>query len=297
MKILVLGCRGQLGSDCMKVLAKAGIDAIGMDFPDVDITSSTSLAAALDSATPDIAVNCAAYTAVDKAESDCAACRILNAAAPWIIGKECAKRNVKIIHISTDYVFDGEREPPDAYLEGDTTRPQSVYGRTKLEGEESLASSGAEYSILRTAWLYGANGKNFPKTMLRLAMSSKTPSVVADQWGSPTWSYRLAEQILAVATARNFPKGIHHATSEGYTNWYDFAQTFLSMMEVPVTITPCTTADYPTPAKRPHCSILENKTLKDAGLNVMRDWKEDLREFTALFGDALLAETAAQLSK
>ena len=291
MKTLVFGARGQLGLDCLDILPKAE----GLDLPDIDITSAESIAAALDAHEPDAVVNCAAFTAVDKAESCEEIARAVNALAPGLIGRECARRGIRVVHISTDYVFDGLREPPSAYVETDATSPLSAYGRTKREGEELLLDSGADAAILRTAWLYGARGRNFPKTMLRLAMAdpARRLRVVADQWGSPTWSLRLARQIRAVLEAPRFPTGIFHATAHGFTCWRDFAEVFLRAMGCGNAVDPCTTAEYPTPARRPHCSILENAALTTLGLDVMADWKDDILEFAARYRDDLLAELAA----
>ena len=288
MKTLVLGARGQLGLDCLDTLP----DSVGLDLPDVDITSAESIAAALDRHAPDAVVNCAAFTAVDKVESCEETARAVNGLAPGLIGRECARRGVRVVHISTDYVFDGCREPPSAYVETDAPAPQSAYGRTKREGEVRLLDSGADAAILRTAWLYGARGRNFPKTMLRLALPdpARHLRVVNDQWGSPTWSLRLARQIRAVLEAPSFPTGVFHATAQGFTCWRDFAEVFLRAMGCPNAVDACTTAEYPTPARRPHCSILENAALAAVGLDRMADWKSDVLEFAARYRADLLAE-------
>ena len=281
MKVLVLGSRGQLGQDCLDVLRPH--DVSGLDLPDVDIASAGSISAALDAHRPDAVVNCAAFTAVDKAESCEELARAVNATGPGLVGRACAVRGVRVVHISTDYVFDGRREPPTPYVESDSPAPQTAYGRTKREGEERLLESGAHAAILRTAWLYGLHGRNFPLTMLRLAR--ETPSrrlrVVADQWGTPTWSLTLARQIRRVLEAPEFPTGVFHATDQGYATWHEFATTFLAAMGVETPVDACTTEDYPTPARRPRNSILDNAALRRLGLDAMNDWKADVLSFAS----------------
>jgi len=290
MKILVLGANGQLGRDCLDRLSPTH-KTVGLDLPTIDITSPDSLAAALDAHQPDAVVNCAAYTAVDRAESEPELCHAVNAVAPGLIGQACAARGIRVVHISTDYVFDGQRKPPEVYVETDPTNPQSVYGRSKRDGEATLLESGAQTAILRTSWLYGAQGHNFLKTMLKLALTRPDAPlrVVDDQWGSPTGSWRLAQQIQTILEAPVFPEGILHATSEGFTTWKRLAVTFLDHLGVAHHIEPCTTADYPTPARRPRCAILENAALKAVELNVMTAWETDLAEFSSYHRDALLA--------
>jgi dTDP-4-dehydrorhamnose reductase len=279
-KILITGSAGQLGVDCMDVLS--GHNVRGLDLPHIDITSKDSVTRAIMEFKPDILVNCAAYTAVDKAESDEELCRAVNADGPAILASECRENNIYLIHVSTDYVFSGDRDIPEPWLETDEANPCTVYGKTKREGEMAIQASGCDYAILRTAWLYGAHGKNFLKTMLRLAMadSEKTIRVVDDQFGCPTWSYNLATQIKQLVECTEKPTGLFHAVSQGYTTWYGFAKEFLTLMNVPFKMEPCTTADYPTPARRPQNSILENAALKKCGICVMDDWKNALNGFT-----------------
>lgn len=290
MKILVIGSNGQLGSDCMN-LFRTRHTVTGRDLPDIDITIPQSVEVALHETKPDMLVNCAAFTAVDRAESEIQQCHALNALAPGILAQACAARNIMLVHISTDYVFDGVKEPPDSYSETDEPNPRSVYGQTKLEGEKAVLESGAKAAILRTAWLYGAGGGNFLKTMLRLAKTrpEQPLRVVNDQWGSPTFSERLASQILKVVESPVFPDGVFHATAEGYTTWYHLAKFFLETLAVPHNLEPCTTAEYPVPAHRPHCAILENRALKELGLNVMVEWERDVEEFAQRYRQELLA--------
>jgi dTDP-4-dehydrorhamnose reductase len=195
-----------------------------------------------------------------------------------------------LVHVSTDYVFPGDKPLFDSCLETDATGPVSEYGRSKLGGEQAILNSGADAAILRTAWLYGANGKNFLKTMLRLALQApeREIRVVNDQYGSPTGSHTLARQIVAVVDAG--ASGVFHATSEGHCSWYDLARRFLTLMEVPFCMSPCATDEYPTPAKRPVNSILENAALKQRGLNVFEDWQAELAEFVRCHRDELICE-------
>lgn len=295
-KILITGCRGQLGTDCRTVLAHHEIQAV--DLPELDITDAVAVRARLSAFRPDAIVNCAAYTAVDRAESDEALCAHVNTDGPATLAAACAEAGCRLVHVSTDYVLPGTRPVPESAPETDPTGPSSVYGRTKLAGERAIAEAGCDHVILRTAWLYGAHGKNFPKTMLRLALKNPahTARVVADQWGCPTWSYRLAEQIRAVLEApRGAVQGVCHAVGLGHTNWFEFAETFLTLMDVPHALEPCTTADYPTPAKRPANSILEDRRLREAGLLAMDDWKDALAAFVRLHREDLLAEAKTLL--
>lgn len=284
-KTLVIGCGGQLGTDCTSVIPGAR----GIDFPELDITNRSLCFETLDEINPSVIVNCAAYTAVDACESD-SACWKVNADGPGYLAEWAAKYQRFVIHISTDYVFSGERPLFEASIETDGPGPVSEYGRSKLAGEQAILKSGAQVAILRTAWLYGAHGKNFLKTMLRLALQNpeRELRVVNDQYGSPTWSHTLARQVSAVMAAR--ATGIFHATSEGYCSWFDLASRFLQLMDLPHRIAPCTTEEYPTPAKRPTNSILENAHAKALGVNVFKDWDEELACFVNQNREALLDE-------
>ena len=289
-KTLIIGCNGQLGTDCMSVLPNAS----GIDFPEIDISDRFQTLEKLNQIRPDVIVNCAAYTAVDACESD-PLCWRVNADGPKYLAEWTARNNAFLVHISTDYVFSGDKPLFQALEELETPNPVSEYGKSKLAGEQAILESGAQAAILRTAWLYGANGKNFLKTMLRLALQNpeREIRVVNDQFGSPTGSHTLARQIAAVVDAK--ATGIFHATSEGYCSWYNLASRFLQLMEIPHRIAPCTTAEYPTPAKRPANSILENAALKRLGLNVFENWEEELARFVAENSDALLRETSSTI--
>jgi dTDP-4-dehydrorhamnose reductase len=289
--ILIVGSKGQLGTDCMSVLGKK---AVGIDLPDIDITDRLQCLQKLDAIAPSVIVNCAAYTAVDACETD-PACWKVNADGPKHLSAWAAANGALLVHISTDYVFSGDKPLFGALVETDPVAPVSEYGKSKLAGEQAVLESGAGAAILRTAWLYGAHGKNFLKTMLRLALQNpeREIRVVNDQFGSPTWSYTLARQIAAVVDAK--ATGIFHATSEGYCSWYDLASRFLQLMNVPYRMSPCTTAEYPTPARRPKNSILENAALKRQGLNIFDNWEAELRDFVLEHHDSLISETKGLL--
>ena len=289
MKILVSGGTGQLGRDCTKVLEKSH-EVTPVGSKTLDIADRTAVNAFVEELKPNVILNCAAFTRVDDCETEKELAWKVNVEGPKNLASAAGARGARIIHISTDYVFDGEKPVPEYYTETDNSHPISYYGLTKLEAEKAVCEETDRYSILRTAWLYGANGQNFLKTMLRLALGDpeREIKVVHDQFGSPTWSYRLAEQIATVLDAD--VNGLFHATSEGHCTWYELATTFLDEMEVSNAFVPCTTRDYPTPAERPANSILENQRLKDEGLNIMRDWRADLIQFVNLFKDRLIME-------
>ena len=289
MKILISGGTGQLGRDCTEVLEK-NHDVTPVGSRILDISDERAVRAFVRDLKPDVILNCAAFTKVDDCETKKELAWKVNVVGPKNLAAAAGERGARVIHISTDYVFDGKKPVPEYYTENDDTNPISYYGLTKLEAEKAICAQTDRYSILRTAWLYGANGQNFLKTMLRLALADpeREIKVVHDQFGSPTWSYQLAEQIEKVMDADQ--NGIFHATSEGYCTWYELATTFLGEMAIPNGFIPCTTRDYPTPAERPANSILENQRLKDGGLNIMRDWRADLVQFVTLFKGCLIDE-------
>lgn len=291
MKILIAGSKGQLGHDCLQVL-QGKHELLGLDLPDLDITSAESVDGVLGAFRPDVTINCAAYTKVDAAETDRELARKVNVDGPANLARYTGRGGGYLVHVSTDYVFDGQRPVPQPYLESDATGPQGYYGLTKLEGEQAVQAVAQQYAILRTAWLYGINGANFLKTMLRLAVRSpgKPIRVVNDQFGSATWSWRLALQIEKVIAAR--AQGLFHATAEGYGTWCEVAGHFLAAMNVPHQVVPITTAEYPTPARRPANSILENARLKEQGINGMADWRADVEAFARTHHSRLLQEAA-----
>lgn len=282
MNVFIAGNKGQLGRDCTEVFGNCGV--CGADLPQFDASDRQICRDVLDEHRPDIVVNCAAFTAVDACETEKEAAWKANADAPRWMAEWCRDNGAFLVHVSTDYVFSGDRPLYEPYIETDPPGPVSGYGRSKLAGEQAVAGTFGDFAILRTAWLYGLNGKNFLYTMLNLSREGRALKVVNDQFGSPTWSKTLARQIRAVAEAR--ATGVFHASSEGYCSWYELACTFLDLIGESHQIAPCSTAEYPTPAARPANSILENERLKQQDLNLFCDWKEDL----ARFADTLKTE-------
>ncbi|MEO0948829.1 MAG: dTDP-4-dehydrorhamnose reductase [Cyanobacteria bacterium J06641_5] len=285
-RILLVGAQGQLGQDLLPLLATQGdLTIVGRN--ELDLTQSDAIRVLVGEAAPDLIVNAAAYTAVDKAESEPDIAKAVNAEAPTLFAKLARDRGAALIHVSTDYVFDGQKGSP--YLESDPTDPLGVYGRTKELGEQGILTSGLErYAIVRTAWVYGALGKgNFVKTMLHLGKDREALNVIADQIGSPTWTQDLAAAIanlgpkIAVASAES---GLYHFTNSGVASWYDLAvATFeeARALGFPLqiqTVEPIATADYPTPAQRPAYSVLAGQKLAAVLGGSAPHWRASLRQ-------------------
>ncbi len=289
MRVLITGSGGQLGRDCAELLAEAHT-VLGLPSARLDITSRDQVRTVLQDFRPETLINCAAYTAVDRCESEQERCMAVNGAGPGILAAECALISCRMIHISTDYVFNGRRPVPKPWHEDDPVEPLSAYGRSKLAGEEAVRQRLQDHLIIRTAWLYGLHGPNFLKTMLRLALSDpgRTLRVVDDQHGALTWSRRLAKQITLLLDSEI--SGTIHATAAGHCSWYEGARCFLEAMQVPFSIQPCDSSEYPTPAHRPRNSILANTRLQKAGLDRMVAWDEDVVRFAQRYRDRLLAE-------
>ncbi|HOW97620.1 MAG TPA: dTDP-4-dehydrorhamnose reductase [Kiritimatiellia bacterium] len=289
MRIFVTGSKGQLGRDSLDVFASLA-EVAGLDLPDLDIADAGAVERTLSAFKPDAVINAAAYTQVDRAETDREAARRANADGPRVLAEYVERHGGLLVHVSTDYVFDGRRPPPRPYVETDPTGPASVYGRTKLEGEEAVRRATERHLILRTAWLYGASSRGFLRAILGRAVSNPGAPlrVVNDQFGSPTWSWRLARQIRKALEGG--ARGLYHAAGEGACTWFDFAAEFLRLLNVPARVEPCPATEYPRPAPRPRNSVLENARLKAEGLQVMRPWAEDLAEFARLHGERWLRE-------
>jgi dTDP-4-dehydrorhamnose reductase len=289
MKIIITGGKGQLGIDCHHVLRRDH-EVMAIDLEDIDITHLSDVEATVQHFAPNIIVNCAAYTQVDACETHRELAWKANVEGPRNLASAVEKYGGRLVHISTDYVFDGRKTMPDPYLEEDEPGPLSYYGKTKLEGELAVRETTDGHVILRTAWMYGLNGHNILKTFLKLALGNPGGEikVVNDQFGSPTWSYRLALQIAKVIEVNG--QGTYHATSEGYCTWYELACRFLEKMGVPHKVIPCTSKEYPTPASRPKNSVLENRRLKNEGINLMPQWEDDLDRFVHRFRELLLEE-------
>lgn len=294
-RVFIVGSRGQLGRDLMTALEN-DFDLAGADLPELDITSTESTAEVICAYEPDVIVNSAAFTNVDVCETEHAAARAVNVDGARNLADLAQATNAMLIHVSTDYVFDGQRQIPESYRESDTPNPRTSYGHSKREGERAVLAAAKRVVIARTAWLYGFHGNNFAKTILRLALedSSRTLKVVADQHGCPTWAGRLAKQIATLITYGS--TGVYHAAGEGHCTWHEFAETFLELMHVEHDLAPCTTAEYPRPAPRPANSILKNERLTHEGINKMRPWQKDLELFVSLHREALIHEAKQAIS-
>lgn len=249
-KILITGTTGQVGGELLRLFP----DALAPTRADLDLSDESSIRTYIRHHTPRWIINPAAYTAVDKAESEPQLAAAINTDAPRILGEEAAKIGTSVLHFSTDYVFDGTGPTP--YVETDPTNPLGVYGATKLAGEQALAATGAAHIILRTSWVYGATGKNFLLTILKLAAQRPELSIVVDQTGAPTWSRDLATLTASIIAANPTESGIYHATAQGSTTWHGFATEFLRLANIPTKLLPIPTSAYPTPARRPANSLL-----------------------------------------
>jgi dTDP-4-dehydrorhamnose reductase len=284
---LVTGAGGQLGTDVEAVLKMYGEDVVGCDRAALDITSGDDVQSVLDSARPDVVVNCAAYTAVDAAETDEETAFLVNADGPDLLAGWCQDNGARIVHVSTDYVFAGRASTP--YDEDTPVAPRSAYGRSKAAGERAVLSSGAEAFVVRTAWVYGAVGTNFVKTMARLATQRETLQVVDDQVGSPTWSLHLARGLVALGASQAQP-GVYHCTNAGEASWFVFTRAIFAEMGLdPARIEPTTSDAFPRPAPRPAYSVLSTRRWHAAGLPEMAHWRDALHEAFIAVGEDLTA--------
>ncbi len=277
---IVIGSNGQLGSEIKALSEGLPIDFKFYDFPEIDITNRAMLLEIIKNDAPKVIVNCAAYTAVDKAETEKDAAFTVNATGVKNLAEVAEAVGAWLIHVSTDYVFDGTSHLP--YVETDSTNPQSVYGETKLQGEKN-ATSYSKGIVIRTAWLYSTFGNNFVKTMLRLGNERESLNVVFDQIGTPTYAHDLAAAILAVADRANATNdtalaGIYHYSNEGVCSWYDFTHEIFDLEKISCKLSPIESKSYPTPAKRPHFSVLNKQKIKATfGIEVPY-WKDSLVE-------------------
>ena len=288
MSVLLIGKKGQIGHELRRLLRENdGYAAV--DFPDIDLSSPDSIVSAINRFRPRLVVNAAAYTAVDRAENEPDLAMAINGTAPGIIAEELKKTGGALVHYSTDYVFDGSKAAP--YSEEDTPNPLSVYGRTKLAGEEAIRNAGIPHLLIRTSWIYGARGQNFLLTVLRLAREREELRIVSDQIGAPTWCRTVPEttaDILARAGAVETPAkladrgGPYHLTAAGETNWYEFAREILNLdpeieEQMVKDILPIPTSEYPTPAPRPLNSRLDCSLVEATFGIELPSWYESLR--------------------
>ncbi len=280
MNIIVTGAYGQLGSE---------LKELEMEFPEfhfhftdvdsLDITNENAVAGFFNEKQPDFVINCAAYTAVDKAEIDQAVAEKVNAIAPKILGKISRNVGAKLIHVSTDYVFSGDANQP--YSETDLVDPQGVYGKTKLQGEINCLNENPDAVVIRTSWLYSEFGNNFVKTMLRIGKERGELNVVFDQVGTPTYAADLAETIIAIIqktieNPTNFIPGIYHYSNEGVISWFDFAKAIFEIKNMECLVHPVLSDAFPTPAKRPHFSVLNKSKIKNNYKIEIPYWKDSL---------------------
>ena len=275
MKVLVTGVKGQLGYDVVNELEKRGMEAVGVDIEEMDITDAESVHRVITEAAPDAVIHCAAYTAVDAAEDNVELCRRVNADGTKNIAVVCKELDIKMIYISTDYVFDGQGErcwEPD-----DERHPLNVYGQTKYEGELAVQETLEKYFIVRIAWVFGVNGKNFIKTMLRLAETNKRLTVVNDQYGSPTYTYDLARLLVDMVLTDKY--GIYHATNEGICTWYEFACEIFKQADIDIEVAPVSAAEYPAKAKRPENSRMSKDKLSENGFERLPSWQDALGRY------------------
>lgn len=281
--ILITGTHGQLGNECLDAATREpNWTVIGLGREELDFKDLEGIKEVMDDYKPDIIINCAAYTAVDKSESETDLANLINAKAVGKLAEWSEENNALLIHISTDYVFNGDGERP--YLENDPTQPINQYGATKLKGEKVALENDKHTVILRTSWVYSEYGHNFVKTMLRLASERGEVKVVDDQIGSPTYAHDLAEGIFAVIRKylvnendKASVGGIYHFANQGVTSWYGFANKIFELSNTQCKVSPVSTSEFPTPAKRPGYSVLDTHKYQKAFECVIPDWEDGLR--------------------
>jgi len=290
--ILVTGSTGQLGQSLKAIaLDYSDIEFVFANRQQLDLSNEKSITDFFQHNTFDVIINCAAYTAVDKAESEAELANQINHLAVKQLAEIANKQNSKLVHISTDYVFNGKQYRP--YIETDEVEPQGVYGQTKLYGEQAIQSTlKSNALIIRTSWIYSEYGNNFVKTMLKLGKERDKLNVIFDQVGTPTYAKDLAKAIVSMVQSQQFNQSkfetdIVHFSNEGVCSWYDFAKTIFELGAINCNVNPIETKDYPTPAKRPHYSVLNKAKIKQAYNLAIPDWKDSLKQcLTALQGNA-----------
>ncbi|WP_298224117.1 dTDP-4-dehydrorhamnose reductase [Flavobacterium sp.] len=279
MVVVVVGANGQLGQ---------AVHYIASDYPEIqfhflgstalDIAKIEDIKSVWKALKPDFCINAAAYTATDKAETEIEKAQSINVDGAKNLAEVCLLFNTTLLHISTDFVFDGNKKTP--YLETDAADPQSVYGKTKREGELAIIKTMKTYFIIRTSWLYSQFGNNFMKTMLRLAQERSSLSVVDDQIGTPTHAVDLAKMLLTIIKSNSKNYGIYHFSNQGNTSWYGFAKKIFEVNHVSIALSPITTAQYPTPAKRPEYSVLDKSKIEKTFKQTIKNWDIALEQYT-----------------
>ena len=281
--IFVAGAKGQIGCELQELAGQyPGFDFLFTDLPELDITDETILQSFLAGKPIDYVINCAAYTAVDKAESDPETARKVNVTGVENLAHYCRQNKVPLLHFSTDYVYHNDQNRP--FKEGDSTSPKGVYAKTKLEGDQAALQIQPNTLILRTSWVYSAYGHNFVKTMLRLGRDRDSLNVIFDQIGTPTYAHDLAKAVMNVLQAvenkaidvQSF-SGIYHYSNEGVTSWYDFAKAIFEIEDINCKVNPIETKDYPTPAARPHFSVLNKAKFRNTFKQEIPHWRESLK--------------------
>lgn len=281
MRVLVTGYNGQLGYDVVKELKSRSIECRGVDRSDFDVTNREQTVDYIYGYSPDAVVHCAAYTAVDKAEDDEENCRRVNTDGTENIAIACERLNAKMLYVSTDYVYGGAGDTP--FEPGDATDPKNVYGRTKLDGETAMLRHVSRYFIVRTSWVFGINGNNFVKTMLRLGAERDELNVVDDQIGSPTYTPDLARLICDLIETDRY--GIYHGTNESFCSWAEFAAEIMRLGGRKARVKPVESSQYPVRAERPHNSRLSKKCLDNAGIKRLPEWQDALKRFLKELGE------------
>lgn len=288
MRVLITGANGQLGKELKIYFEKESLyEVIPLSRDELDVTNYLNVKLSLQKYRPDIIIHTAAYTQVDQAEIEQDQAFAVNAFGTRNIAVAAEEHKTKLVYISTDYVFDGQKNRP--YIEFDILNPQNIYGKSKAGGEEFVRMFSSRYFIVRTSWVYGNHGSNFVKTMLNLAKQKEELSVVNDQVGSPTYTLDLSRFIIELMQTELY--GIYHATNSGVCSWYEFAQAIFEEMGISIRITPCNTEKFPRPAVRPKYSVLDHMGIRLNGLTDLRPWREALSEFLRTYGNSFFAIT------
>lgn len=279
MKVLVTGVKGQLGYDVVRELQKRGHEAVGVDIDEMDITDAAAVERVMTEVQPDAVIHCSAYTAVDRAEEDIEICRRVNVDGTENIAKICKKLDCKMLYLSTDYIFSGDGERP--WEPDDEASPLNAYGQSKYDGELALKKYVEKYFIVRISWVFGINGNNFIKTMLRLGRENGAVKVVDDQIGSPTYTYDLARLLVDMIESDRY--GAYHATNEGICSWYEFAKEIFRAAGMDnVSVTPVKSGEFPVKAKRPKNSRMSKEKLVANGFSLLPAWQDAVERYINL---------------